>query len=323
MSFALNGTHIDGGTFNNVSGNMSQVFNSHVHLNAPGLRGENAGGLLQSRSAARTIGAIRSQRPARQLNFQPYAITNRSARHRHHEMELSPLNPTTAGHRGNPILPGISYVEGNAVVGDITQFAPPMQTNADEGSNPINLPNIYNSIGGNMTQLNVTSYGESGIDRLSHSVVMEALHDSVERFPEPACHPGTRTAVLEQLKSWSLNTTTDCTILWLHGCAGMGKSAIAQMFAGDCQAQSRLGASFFFRCGHPKRGTWHGLFTTLAYQLATSIPQLLLPVQQAVEADKLSGRPCDARAVSKTIPGAITKHARSTIHACHRPRWAG
>ncbi|KAJ7450137.1 hypothetical protein FB451DRAFT_1101950, partial [Mycena latifolia] len=67
----------------------------------------------------------------------------------------------------------------------------------------------------------------------------------------------------------------------------MGKSAIAQMFAGDCQQQGRLGASFFFRRGHPKRGTWHGLFTTLAYQLATSIPQLLLPVQQAVEADKL------------------------------------
>ncbi|KAJ7450119.1 hypothetical protein FB451DRAFT_1146411 [Mycena latifolia] len=116
---------------------------------------------------------------------------------------------------------------------------------------------------------------------------MEALHDSVERFPEPACHPGTRTAVLEELKSWSVNTSPDNAILWLHGCAGMGKSAIAQMFAGDCQAQSRLGASFFFRCGHPKRGTWHGLFTTLAYQLATTIPQLLLPVQRAVEADKL------------------------------------
>jgi hypothetical protein len=67
----------------------------------------------------------------------------------------------------------------------------------------------------------------------------------------------------------------------------MGKSAIAQMFAGDCQAQGRLGASFFFRRGHPKRGTWDGLFTSLAYQLAISVSELLLPVQQAVEADKL------------------------------------
>ncbi|KAJ7478173.1 hypothetical protein FB451DRAFT_1131521 [Mycena latifolia] len=116
---------------------------------------------------------------------------------------------------------------------------------------------------------------------------MEALHDSGERFPEPACHPGTRTAVLEALKSWSIDTSPDSAILWLHGCAGMGKSAIAQMFAGDCQQQGRLGASFFFRRGHPKRGKWHGLFTTLAYQLAMSIPELLLPVQQAMEADKL------------------------------------
>jgi hypothetical protein len=29
MSFALNGTQISGGTFNNVSGNMTQVFNSN------------------------------------------------------------------------------------------------------------------------------------------------------------------------------------------------------------------------------------------------------------------------------------------------------
>jgi hypothetical protein len=30
MAFALYGSHIDGGTFNSVSGNMSQVFNAHV-----------------------------------------------------------------------------------------------------------------------------------------------------------------------------------------------------------------------------------------------------------------------------------------------------
>lgn len=59
------------------------------------------------------------------------------------------------------------------------------------------------------------------------------------------------------------------------------------MFAGKCQAQGKLGASFFFRRGHPKRGSWNGLFTTIAYQLATSVPELLLPIQQAMESDKL------------------------------------
>ncbi|KAJ7098944.1 hypothetical protein C8R44DRAFT_528577, partial [Mycena epipterygia] len=94
-----------------------------------------------------------------------------------------------------------------------------------------------------------------------------ALHDSVECFPEPACHPGTRTAVLDELMSWSVNTDTGSALLWLHGSAGAGKSAIAQMFAGECQKQGRLGASFFFRHGHQKRGTWRGLITTIAYQL--------------------------------------------------------
>ncbi|KAJ7891944.1 hypothetical protein B0H13DRAFT_1538744, partial [Mycena leptocephala] len=116
---------------------------------------------------------------------------------------------------------------------------------------------------------------------------VEALHDSADRFPEPACHPGTRIAVLEQLQSWSNDTDPESTVLWLHGSAGVGKSAIAQMFAVDCQAQGRLGASFFFRRGDPKRGSWNGLFTTIAYQLATSVTELVLPIQQAVESDKL------------------------------------
>ncbi|KAJ7452913.1 hypothetical protein FB451DRAFT_1145174 [Mycena latifolia] len=282
MSFALNGTRIDGGTFNNVSGNMSQVFNSNVmHIGADP-HGGPAGGFLHPAPANRSIGPIRAQRPAR--NVQPYAITGRSSRHRNHERELPSRD------RENQIPRMIGYDIGSyGVAGDISQFTPPMGSNADgQTYNPTNTSNIsYNSVGGNMTQLSVTSYGESGIDILRPSVVTEALHNSGERFPEPACHPGTRTAILEELKSWSLKTSLDSTILWLYGCAGMGKSAIAQMFAGDCQAQGCLGASFFFRRGHPKRGTWHGLFTTLAYQLAMSVPELLLPVQQAVEADKL------------------------------------
>jgi hypothetical protein len=76
-------------------------------------------------------------------------------------------------------------------------------------------------------------------------------------------------------------------MLWLHGAAGAGKSAIAQMFAGNCQAMGRLGASFFFKRGHPKRGTWNGLVTTIAYQLSRAIPELLLPLQQAVDLDPL------------------------------------
>ncbi|KAJ6551006.1 hypothetical protein DFH09DRAFT_988569, partial [Mycena vulgaris] len=146
-----------------------------------------------------------------------------------------------------------------------------------------NISNTFNSVGGDF----VTSYGESGMDLLYRHVAMEALHNSGERFEEPACHPGTRAAILEQLGLWSTDTSPESTIMWLHGCAGAGKSAIAQMFAGNIQREGRLGASFFFKRGHMKRGTWHSLIPTISYQLAISVPALLLPIQQAVEHDKL------------------------------------
>ncbi|KAJ7446331.1 hypothetical protein FB451DRAFT_1412359 [Mycena latifolia] len=71
------------------------------------------------------------------------------------------------------------------------------------------------------------------------------------------------------------------------GTAGAGKSAIAQTFAGDCHSQERLGGSFFFRRGHQKRGTWHGLITTLAYQLVKAVPEFLLPLEEALNDDQL------------------------------------
>ncbi|KAJ7809366.1 hypothetical protein B0H14DRAFT_2524697 [Mycena olivaceomarginata] len=172
---------------------------------------------------------------------------------------------------------------------DPSQFQQPLQNhNAPaRGWAGQNNSNTFNSIAGDMTQLSVTSYGESGIDLLYHHVAMEAPHDSGECFPEPACHPGTRTATMEELHSWSTDTSTESTILWLHGCAGAGKSAIAQMFAKSLQTEGRLGASFFFQHSHSKRGTWHSLIPTIACQLATSVTELLLPIQQAMEGDKL------------------------------------
>ncbi|KAJ6561953.1 hypothetical protein B0H19DRAFT_867908, partial [Mycena capillaripes] len=64
----------------------------------------------------------------------------------------------------------------------------------------------------------------------------------------PVCYAGTRPAVLEDMPSWV--DAGPKNIFWLHGPAGAGKSAIAQMFAENCRTESRLGASFFFKRGH-------------------------------------------------------------------------
>ncbi|KAJ7117025.1 hypothetical protein C8R44DRAFT_925889 [Mycena epipterygia] len=352
MSFALNGTHIDGGTFNNVAGNMTQVFNSHVSNSHAGLeRGEDTHAVLPLITSS--ISTIRSDRVSRHRNGEPYAIDRRH-RHDDHrsELPLSNSNSTSSyvhdsrataappqhdtiavysqnngamssldsaqlqesnsfydsavsnGYGGgwSNISPGHDAMPIPAYPGDEENISAEAfgsqrpARSAHRGMLSYQAPqefletianNTYNSVGGDMTQLSVTSYGESGIDLLYHSVVTEALHDSLERFPEPACHPGMRTDILDQLRVWSTDTDPESTILWLHGSAGMGKSAIAQMFAGECHKQGQLGASFFFRRGHAKRGTWNGLVTTITYQLAKSVPEFLLPLQQAMEAEKL------------------------------------
>ncbi|KAJ7117023.1 hypothetical protein C8R44DRAFT_738889 [Mycena epipterygia] len=67
MSFALNDTHIDGGTFNNVAGNMTQVFNSHVSHARISAGGEREG-IRSFRPSTSSIGAIRAERGLRHRN---------------------------------------------------------------------------------------------------------------------------------------------------------------------------------------------------------------------------------------------------------------
>ncbi|KAJ7438680.1 hypothetical protein B0H11DRAFT_2293791 [Mycena galericulata] len=152
------------------------------------------------------------------------------------------------------------------------------------GSNISATHGTYTAIAGN---LNVTSYGENGLDILHRSICADAVHNSAARPPNPSCHPGTRNQILEKLDNWRRDRRQEGTLLWLHGTAGAGKSAVAQTFAWSCQDQGLLGGSFFFLRRDPDRGTWRKLFPTLAYQLAAAFPELNPLIQRAVETDKL------------------------------------
>ncbi|KAJ6533412.1 hypothetical protein DFH09DRAFT_1284421 [Mycena vulgaris] len=294
MSFALNGTHIEGGTFNNVCGSMSQVVHTHVtHIrSAPGRRVEDGSDdflLAASTTTDRFIGAIRPPRASRHGNVGPYKDTMSLRDQRNYANDDRTSRKTPRAIQGSRsslgILTDFELARGQMKPQREQNYSVAAQTSAMP---PENISTTtFNSVGGDMIQLNVTSNGESALAVLYPHVVTEALHDSGERFPEPACHPGTRTTVMQQLRDWSLDTNPASTILWLHGSAGAGKSAIAQTFSGDGQNQGRLGASFFFRRGHSKRGSWHGLFKTIAYQLARSIPEFMLPLQAVVDRDPL------------------------------------
>ncbi|KAM6499130.1 hypothetical protein JOM56_004638, partial [Amanita muscaria] len=85
------------------------------------------------------------------------------------------------------------------------------------------------------------------------------------------CHPGTHKSVLHQICNWADDPTRPEHILWLHGPAGVGKSAIAQTIS-YFYGRDKVGATFFFFRSDPIRNDGNRLFPTLAWQLASSVP---------------------------------------------------
>ncbi|KAJ7739133.1 hypothetical protein B0H16DRAFT_65445 [Mycena metata] len=126
---------------------------------------------------------------------------------------------------------------------------------------------------------------ESGMNILHRSVALEALYDSADSFPQPKCHPETRTEMLHKLYEWLTGDNTVQPICWLHGPAGAGKSAIMQTLSRQLQDSRHLGGAFFFKRHHPTRGNAKAMFTTLAYQLALNNRDLGLLVSESVERD--------------------------------------
>ncbi|KAJ6489995.1 hypothetical protein C8R45DRAFT_201312 [Mycena sanguinolenta] len=125
--------------------------------------------------------------------------------------------------------------------------------------------------------------GNRRIHILHHTVALAAFHDSAESFPQPKCHPETRTQMLDDLRTWALATDPETTTLWLYGPAGAGKSAIMQVLARQLQDTGRLGGCFFFKRGHATRGSGQDVFSTIAYQLALNCPALRASISHVVE----------------------------------------
>ncbi|KAJ7848449.1 hypothetical protein B0H14DRAFT_2356764, partial [Mycena olivaceomarginata] len=112
-----------------------------------------------------------------------------------------------------------------------------------------------------------------------------ASNDAGDRYPQPRCHPETRTEILADFHDWSSRDDRTSRILWLYGPAGAGKSALAQSFCQKLATEQRLGGSFFFKRGHPSCGRAMMLFPTIAYHLAVLLPEFKCAVVKRVEKD--------------------------------------
>ncbi|KAF8990792.1 hypothetical protein BDQ17DRAFT_1313673 [Cyathus striatus] len=115
--------------------------------------------------------------------------------------------------------------------------------------------------------------GESEWKRLEKASCLGASHQSEERHDAPKCHPDTREAVISDIMSWVDSKDLDKRIMWLHGPAGAGKSAIVQTVAEWCYTEKKLVSSFFFSRTATGTGRDDGtkLVPTIAYQLGNLI----------------------------------------------------
>jgi len=84
------------------------------------------------------------------------------------------------------------------------------------------------------------------------------------------CHPKTRIKILEHLKGWAnRKIDRDKFIMWLHGAAGGGKTAIGRTIAQWCEEEGILLGEFFFSRGDMTLARISSLPATIAYRMAT------------------------------------------------------
>lgn len=122
---------------------------------------------------------------------------------------------------------------------------------------------------------------------------MDAFHDSEARDPPPRCHPKTRIQVISDLTKWIKRDNTRETpgekrIVWVSGPLGAGKTAVFQHIAEALAEEDVIIAAFFFsraKDANGLRGSLKNLFTTIAYQIAMSSPEIRRKIGLVVDSD--------------------------------------
>lgn len=112
-------------------------------------------------------------------------------------------------------------------------------------------------------------------------IAADAPFNAYNKQHEPICLPDTRVCLLQEIYSWA-DGQDDRILFWLNGLAGTGKSTIARTVSRKYFDQGRLGASFFFSRGGGEVGRSEKFVTSIAIQLANSIPALQHGISEAI-----------------------------------------
>ncbi|KAF7338876.1 hypothetical protein MSAN_02210800 [Mycena sanguinolenta] len=135
-----------------------------------------------------------------------------------------------------------------------------------------------------MNNMNHGAY-PTAIYLLQNAVAMDALYNSAVSLPRDKLHLETHTELLDNLYQRATETKSTCSIWWLYGPAGAGKSTVMRALCQRLHGVGKLGGTFFFKRGHTTCGNAKMLFATLAYQLTLCGQELRDLIAQSVDAD--------------------------------------
>ncbi|KAF3047961.1 hypothetical protein E8E12_001515 [Didymella heteroderae] len=123
---------------------------------------------------------------------------------------------------------------------------------------------------------------DATLDKLP--LASEATLDMHNFGHQPKCLRHTRAEILGRLNAW-ITGRDDRHLCWLSGLPGTGKSTIARTIASIHDDKGKLGASFFFsgRSGHLSNA--ERFVTTIARQLAKTVPRAKRHICEAIDAN--------------------------------------
>lgn len=120
---------------------------------------------------------------------------------------------------------------------------------------------------------------EDVLSHLPHAI--DAPFNAFAKQHDPACLPDTRVNLLDEIYSWA-DGQDERGVFWLNGLAGTGKSTVARTVARKYYEEKRLAASFFFSRGGGDVGHAGKFVTSIAVQLAHSVPAARRHIRDAV-----------------------------------------
>ncbi|KAF3039438.1 hypothetical protein E8E11_005984 [Didymella keratinophila] len=141
------------------------------------------------------------------------------------------------------------------------------------------VPNYGEGVDRAFTRLQKEIQGEDFIARLPYAA--DAPFNSNTSQHEDACLPNTRVDLLNMIYMWA-NGDGEQHIFWLSGLAGTGKTTVARSVALLSRAKQQLGASFFFSKGGGDAGRAVKFVTSIAVQLARSVPGVHRHISNAI-----------------------------------------